>query len=52
MKLSGKWDSFDKALERLIDAEKEYLDPEMGRMIARIKARAENMAKAGIGDTF
>jgi hypothetical protein len=38
--LDNKWDIFDAAMERLVEAEKVYLDPEMGRMIARFKARA------------
>ncbi len=40
MELEGKWDIYDLALRRLEEAEREYLDPEMSRMIHRIKARA------------
>jgi hypothetical protein len=38
--LDGKWDIYDIALERLVAAEQEYLDPEMSRLISRAKTRA------------
>jgi len=38
--LDGKWDIYDTAFEKLQIAEREFLDPEMGRLIARIRAKA------------
>jgi len=43
MKLSGRWDIYDKALNRLRGAEEQYLDPEMGHLISRMTARADGL---------
>jgi hypothetical protein len=43
-KLSGKWNVFDSAIEKLSRAEQEYLDPELGRLRTRMLMRRDTIA--------
>lgn len=42
MRVSGQWDVFDKSMTKLREAERQYLDPEMGRLIAQIESKSRN----------
>lgn len=46
LRLTGRWEAFDAAIERLEKARAEYLDPEMGRMLGRLKSRAEGFSQS------
>ncbi len=40
------WHAFDEAIGRLIKAEKEYLDPALGRLVSLFKSRADGLTRS------
>ncbi len=46
LKLTGKWDYFDKAMKKIREAEEKILDPEITRIISRFESYSQAFKSA------